>query len=141
VLGTGTNLANPTDGRPAREQSSPPSYSTLERPLMKTCTQLDHDVNITELPESVEGCEDCLAIGSKWLHLRICLECDRIGCCDGSLNRHATAHAASADHPIIRSLQLGENWSWCFVDRLARLIPRCRTVLESRCRRWHGSRA
>jgi uncharacterized UBP type Zn finger protein len=107
---------------------------------MKTCTQLDH-VSITELPESAEGYEDCLAIGSKWLYLRICLECGHIGCCDDSPNRHATAHAASAGHPIIRSLQPGEDWSWCFVDRLAMLIPRCGIVLESRRRRWHGSRA
>jgi hypothetical protein len=107
---------------------------------MKTCTQLDY-VSITELPESAEGCEGCLAIGSKWLHLRICLACGHIGCCDDSLNHLETVHAASAGHPIIRSLQLGEDWSWCFLGRLAMLIPRCRAVLESRRRRWHGSRA
>ena len=104
---------------------------------MKTCTQLDH-VSITELPESVEG---CLAIESKWLHLRICLACGDIGCCDDSLNRQASAHAASAGHPVIRSLQPGEAWAWCFVDRLATLSPGVMTVLESRRRRWHGSRA
>src|SRR5829696_4369314 len=107
---------------------------------MRACTHLDR-VHITELAKSIEGCEDCLAIGSKWLHLPTCLECGHLGCCDDSLNRHAIAHAASAGHPIIRSLQPGEDWSWCFVDRLAMLIPRCRTVLESRRRRWHGSRA
>ena len=105
---------------------------------MKACTHLDRV--ITELPKSVEGCEDCLAIGSKWLHLPICLECGYLGCCDDSLNRHAITYAASAGHPIIRSLQPGEDWSWCFVDRLAMLIPRCRTVLESRRRRWHRSK-
>jgi Zn-finger in ubiquitin-hydrolases and other protein len=108
---------------------------------MKTCIQLDHVRSITELPEFVEGYEGCLAVESKWLHLRICLACGHIGCCDDSLNRHNSAHAASASHPIIRSLQPGEDWSWCFVGRLAMLIPRYMTVLESRRRRWHRSRA
>jgi hypothetical protein len=89
---------------------------------MADCTHLDH-VRVTQLPESVEGCEDCLAMGSKWLHLRICLECGRVGCCDSSPNRHASAHAANSGHPIIRSLQPGEDWSWCFVDQVGMLIP------------------
>ena len=70
---------------------------------MADCTHLDQ-VLITELPESVPGCEDCLAIGGKWLHLRICLQCGHVGCCDDSPNRHATAHYRSGGHPIIRSL-------------------------------------
>ena len=86
---------------------------------MKTCTQLDH-VGITELPESVAGGEDCLTIGSEWLHLRICLACGPNGCCNDSLNSHATTHPASAGYPIIQSLQPGEDWSWCFVNRLQR---------------------
>ena len=85
---------------------------------MTVCTHLDH-VHITELPESVAGCEDCLAIGAPWLHLRICLECGKVGCCDNSPNRHATAHFnANHDHPIIRSYEPGENWWWCYVDQL-----------------------
>ena len=105
---------------------------------MKTCTQLDH-VSIMELPESVEGCEDCLTIGSKWPHFN-CLACGPNGCCDDSPDLQAIAHPASAGHPIIRSLQPGEDWTWCFVNQLAMLIPQCRAVLESRRRRWHGSR-
>ena len=89
---------------------------------MATCTHLDH-VQILELPESVEGCEDCLATGGEWLHLRICLECGKVGCCDSSPNRHASAHARASGHPIIRSLQPGEDWSWCFVDEVAMRIP------------------
>jgi uncharacterized UBP type Zn finger protein len=89
---------------------------------MPDCTHLDH-VHITELPEEVPGCVDCLATGDKWLHLRICLECGHVGCCDDSPNRHATAHAAATSHPIIRSLEPGERWSWCFVDELAMIIP------------------
>jgi uncharacterized UBP type Zn finger protein len=82
---------------------------------MPSCTHLD-SVRITQLPESVEGCEECLATGGLWLHLRICLECGKVGCCDDSPNRHARAHAHEAAHPLIRSLEPGESWSWCFVD-------------------------
>jgi uncharacterized UBP type Zn finger protein len=89
---------------------------------MATCTHLG-TVRVTELPESVDGCEDCLAIGGKWLHLRICLECGKVGCCDDSPNRHARAHAHAGAHPIIRSLEPGETWSWCFVDEVAMVIP------------------
>jgi uncharacterized UBP type Zn finger protein len=84
---------------------------------MATCTHLDH-VLVTELPEEVDGCEECLAMGSPWLHLRICLECGHVGCCDDSPNRHATAHAGGTSHPIIRSLEPGEEWSWCYVDEV-----------------------
>jgi uncharacterized UBP type Zn finger protein len=89
---------------------------------MPTCTHLDH-VLITQLPDEVAGCEDCLATGGKWLHLRICLECGHVGCCDDSPNRHATAHAQGSGHPIIRSLEPGEVWSWCFIDEALMRIP------------------
>jgi uncharacterized UBP type Zn finger protein len=92
---------------------------------MATCMHLDQ-IEITELPEAVEGCEDCLATGDKWVHLRICLECGHVGCCDSSPNRHATAHAGASDHPIMRSLEPGEDWSWCFVDQVAMIIPQVR---------------
>ena len=89
---------------------------------MATCTHLE-SVKITELPETVAGCEDCLLTGDPWLHLRLCLQCGHVGCCDDSPNRHATVHAQSTGHPIIRSLEPGEVWSWCFVDELAMRIP------------------
>jgi uncharacterized UBP type Zn finger protein len=89
---------------------------------MSACTHLD-TIEITELPESVDGCVDCLATGDGWVHLRICLECGHVGCCDSSPNRHASAHARSSGHPLIRSLQPGERWSWCYVDELAMEIP------------------
>jgi uncharacterized UBP type Zn finger protein len=92
---------------------------------MTGCTHVEQ-VQIYELPESTQGCEDCLAIGSKWLHLRICLHCGRVGCCDDSPNRHARAHAFESEHPIIRSLEPGEDWSWCFVDGVALMIPQIR---------------
>jgi uncharacterized UBP type Zn finger protein len=89
---------------------------------MATCTHLD-TVTVTQLPESVDGCEDCLATGGLWLHLRICLQCGHVGCCDDSPNRHASAHARATSHPLIRSLEPGEDWSWCFVDQVALRIP------------------
>jgi Zn-finger in ubiquitin-hydrolases and other protein len=89
------------------------------------CSHLDH-VLVTELPDAVAGCEDCLAAGTQWLHLRICLECGHVGCCDDSPQRHATAHANASGHPIIRSLQPGEDWSWCFVDELMMRTPQIR---------------
>lgn len=87
-----------------------------------SCTHLD-TIEITELPEEVLGCEDCLASGGVWLHLRICLACGHVGCCDDSPGKHASAHAAAVGHPLIRSLEPGEDWSWCFVDDLAMRIP------------------
>jgi uncharacterized UBP type Zn finger protein len=89
---------------------------------MATCSHLDH-VKVLELPEAVDGCADCLAAGGKWLHLRICLECGQVGCCDDSPNHHATAHAEATGHPIMRSIEPGEDWSWCFPDELAMRIP------------------
>ena len=87
-----------------------------------TCTHLD-TIEITELPEEVAGCAECLESGSPWCHLRICLECGHVGCCDSSPNKHASAHAREAEHPVMRSLEPGEDWSWCFVDEVAMRIP------------------
>lgn len=87
-----------------------------------SCSHLD-TIAVKQLPEAVDGCEDCLREGGAWLHLRICLECGHVGCCDDSPNRHASRHAADAQHPLIRSLEPGEEWSWCFADELAMIIP------------------
>ncbi len=89
---------------------------------MTTCTHLD-SITVTELPEAVAGCEECLAAGGKWVHLRICLACGHVGCCDSSPGKHASAHFAASDHALIRSLEPGEEWTWCFVDQVAMLIP------------------
>ena len=88
---------------------------------MAQCTHLDQ-VEITELPESVAGCEECLKVGDPWLHLRICLTCGKVGCCDDSPNKHASAHAREDGHPLIRSLEPEEEWSWCYIDDLGLLI-------------------
>jgi len=80
------------------------------------------EIKVTRLPESVEGCEECLAEGGKWLHLRICLVCGHVGCCDSSPGQHASGHFAETGHPLMRSIEPGEDWSWCFVDDLAMVI-------------------
>ena len=89
---------------------------------MSRCTHLD-SIEITSLPEEVAGCEDCLASGGVWLHLRICLECGHVACCDDSPNKHMSKHAEAAQHPLIRSLEPGEDWCYCFVDDIGMLIP------------------
>ena len=88
---------------------------------MANCTHLD-TIKVLQLPDSVAGCEDCLRTGGVWLHLRICLQCGHVGCCDDSPNRHATAHHHSSGHPLIRSLEPGEEWTWCFEDEVGMLI-------------------
>ena len=79
-------------------------------------------VEVTELPAETAGCEDCLREGGVWLHLRICLTCGQVGCCDDSPNKHARKHAAGSEHPLIRSLEPGEQWSWCFVDDVGMVL-------------------
>jgi Zn-finger in ubiquitin-hydrolases and other protein len=85
--------------------------------MSDTCTHLD---TVKDVVPSSNGCEDCLRIGGHWLHLRLCMECGHVGCCDDSPNRHATAHfhANDPDHPIIRSFEPGEDWWFCYVDDL-----------------------
>ncbi len=85
------------------------------------CTHTD-SIKLTELPDQIPGCQDCLTIGGTWVHLRMCQSCGRIGrigCCDSSPNRHATAHARGSGHPIVRSAEPGEDWSWCYLDNVA----------------------
>jgi uncharacterized UBP type Zn finger protein len=86
--------------------------------MSPVCSHTERIV-LTELPAAIAGCEDCLAIGGTWVHLRMCQTCGRIGCCDSSPHRHASAHARSTGHPIARSVEPGENWSWCYVDEVA----------------------
>ena len=62
------------------------------------------------------GCKECLESGDEWVHLRLCLTCGHVGCCDSSPNRHARRHAGLVGHPIVRSFQPGEDWRWCYVD-------------------------
>jgi hypothetical protein len=106
---------------------------------MATCTHLDH-VHVTRLPESVDGCEECLEANDPWLHLRICLECGHVGCCDSSPNKHATAHADETGHPIIRSLQPARCGRGATSTRCSCGSPRSRARRASRRRRWADER-
>ena len=81
---------------------------------MSKCTHANQ-IKYTR-PESVEGCEDCLKIGGKWVHLRICLTCGKVGCCDNSPNKHARHHFGETNHPLIQSVEPGEKWAYCFID-------------------------
>lgn len=67
-------------------------------------------------PRTPEGCEECLKEGSPWVHLRLCLSCGHVGCCDSSPLRHAHAHAFSAGHPIVEAYEPGKSWRWCYFD-------------------------
>lgn len=69
-------------------------------------------------PVTPDGCADCLRDGTTWVHLRLCLTCGNVGCCDSSTGRHATAHHRQTAHPVMRSIEPGEGWRWCYVDEL-----------------------
>jgi len=87
---------------------------------MEACTHL------TEITPEIynrsantpEGCEECLQSGDSWVHLRLCLACGHVGCCDSSKNKHATKHYHRSKHPVMRSFQPGEAWMWCYVDEV-----------------------
>src|SRR6266498_55970 len=81
--------------------------------MKSTCAHLDQ---IERAKPCSDGCEECLRMGDEWVHLRLCLICGHVGCCDDSTNKHATAHFHSTQHPVIESLD--ENWRWCYVDKV-----------------------
>ena len=82
-----------------------------------------HLAQIHEVSPHTHGCEECLKTGDSWVHLRLCLSCGHVGCCDSSKNKHATKHFHSSQHPVIKSLEPGENWRWCYIDEVGMLIP------------------
>jgi len=71
-----------------------------------------------DMPPRTKGCEECLQMGDTWVHLRRCLRCGHVGCCDSSKNRHATKHFHATKHPVVQSLEHGERWKWCYVDEI-----------------------
>ncbi len=83
--------------------------------MADTCSHVD---SIGDVEPSGDGCVECLEAGSPWVHLRRCVSCGHVGCCDSSPNRHATAHSASSRHPLVQSFEPGEDWYWCYVDEL-----------------------
>jgi uncharacterized UBP type Zn finger protein len=81
----------------------------------EACTHLD---SVRTNRPNTRGCEECLKTGDSWVHLRLCRSCGHVGCCDDSRNKHATRHYRATGHPIMSSLEPGEDWSWCYVDRV-----------------------
>ena len=124
-----------THRQPDRLGGWPPSMHRLRVRRSSRCRQQDGDLALAWLrreqsvPTSTRsstpssrrpwpGCEECLKIGGSWMHLRMCLSCGKIGCCDNSPNRHATAHFQESAHPLIRSAEAHEDWYWCYVDEV-----------------------
>jgi predicted tellurium resistance membrane protein TerC len=89
----------------------------VEEPALPgtACTHADQ---IRDVAPLTNGCEACLKLGDSWVHLRMCLSCGHVGCCDDSKNKHATRHFRSTGHPVMRSIEPGESWRWCFVDQV-----------------------
>ncbi len=83
---------------------------------MSNCEHL-HEAH--DLTAKQRVCEECVKTGDSWVHLRLCLICGHVGCCDSSKNKHATKHFHTTTHPIVRSIEPGENWGWCYVDEIA----------------------
>ena len=79
------------------------------------CSHLDQ---IRDVKPSTTGCEECTKAGERWVHLRMCLTCGHVGCCDTSKNKHATRHFRETGHAIMQSIQPGEDWAWCFIDEI-----------------------
>lgn len=84
--------------------------------MSRQCRHLDQVRDVD--PRTPQGCEECLQTGDSWVHLRLCLSCGHVGCCDNSKNKHGTRHFRATGHPVMRSFEPGEDWGWCFVDEL-----------------------
>ena len=81
--------------------------------MASICEHLDRIEPVT--PSSTEGCTQCMAMGARWMHLRLCLTCGEVGCCDSSPGKHATKHFHETSHPVMRSVMPGATWTWCYV--------------------------
>jgi uncharacterized UBP type Zn finger protein len=95
-----------------------------------------HVSEIRQVTPSAEGCEDCLAIGAKWVEARLCLTCGHVGCCEDSPGAHALAHFQATGHPLIAAWEPGQDWVWCYHDRLyfdppPGAVPKRRSMLSS----------
>ncbi|MBD9450370.1 MULTISPECIES: UBP-type zinc finger domain-containing protein [unclassified Rhizobium] len=86
-------------------------------------TRCSHQNSVRSVRPQTMGCEECLATGQAWVHLRLCRECGHVGCCDQSIGKHATAHFRSTGHPIIEGYDPPEGWGWCYVDETMIDLP------------------
>jgi CPA1 family monovalent cation:H+ antiporter len=105
---------NRSDADPAARAT--PSRTDPVRPTLPACPHVAELPDTEPEPGTAEGCAECIANGTNWVHLRKCMTCGYIGCCDTGRWRHATAHHRETNHPIMRSFEPGESWRWCFVD-------------------------
>jgi hypothetical protein len=83
--------------------------------MARTCKHLRE---VKDVSPTADGCEECLKIGATWVHLRLCLSCGHVGCCDSSQHKHATKHFHATNHPVMQSFEPGEDWKWCYVDNI-----------------------
>ncbi len=83
----------------------------------------EHEIGLEPAPPQTTGCAECLKTGTRWVHLRLCLTCGHVGCCDSSPGRHATRHAHQTAHPVMASFEPGERWAWCYVDQAQVDVP------------------
>lgn len=86
----------------------------------KECAHRDQ---IRKVAPAASGCQECLEMGDTWVHLRMCMICGHVGCCNDSKNKHASAHFQTTQHPIMKSLEPGEDWLWCFIDETKVSLP------------------
>lgn len=77
-----------------------------------------HLANLKLTSTDVDVCKECVQKGDTWVHLRLCTECGHVGCCDSSKNKHATKHFHKSQHPVVRSIEPGESWTWCYIDQI-----------------------
>lgn len=95
-------------------QSSPPADAVILDPHSESCDHASSRMMV--VPSATDVCPQCVEQGDTWVHLRVCMTCGQVGCCDSSKNKHARAHHESEGHPVIRSIEDGESWGWCYVD-------------------------
>ena len=109
-------------------------------PVAETCA---HFADIRRVTPRTNGCEECLALGTPWNELRVCLTCGHVGCCEDSAHAHALAHFNATGHAMIASLEKGERWGWCYVDRryfdpMPGPLPKRRSALAAFFARFLG---
>jgi uncharacterized UBP type Zn finger protein len=83
--------------------------------------ECSHLGQYTDVVPGSDGCEECLAMGDTWVHRRLCMTCDHVGCCDDSKNKHASKHYQAMDHPLVTPMEAGQEWLWCYADRI--MVP------------------
>ncbi len=96
--------------------------------MTASCSHLDQ---IRDVTPSAQGCEDCLKTGDSWVHLRECVTCGHVGCCDSSPGRHARAHHGSQGHPLVASAEAGDSWAYCFLDDTTVAAPAGHTTYQN----------